>query len=83
MCLLAPARFTAALVCREASRNITNNYGDASAVNFFGRRCGLPTAFSNHQNYWLWGARGATGEIVIALGSDGSVTWMRFDKMVT
>jgi hypothetical protein len=49
-----------------------NHYGEAAAVNFYGPRYGLPTAISNHQNYWLWGPKGATGEIVIVLGSDGT-----------
>ena len=27
-----------------------------------------PKAISGHNNYWLWGPRGATGEVVIRLG---------------
>jgi hypothetical protein len=44
------------------------NYGEAGAIDFFGRKYSLPKAISGHNNYWLWGPRGATGEVVIRLG---------------
>ncbi len=44
------------------------NYGEAGAIDFFGKRYGLPKAISGHNNYWLWGPRGYTGEIVITVG---------------
>jgi len=31
------------------------NYGEAGAIDFFGRRYGLPPALCAHNNYWLWG----------------------------
>jgi hypothetical protein len=31
------------------------NYGEAGAINLFGPRYGLPTAYSRHQNHWYWG----------------------------
>jgi hypothetical protein len=46
------------------------NYGEASAINLFGQKYGLPTAISGHQNYWIWGPRGYTGqEMIIINGS--------------
>jgi hypothetical protein len=45
-----------------------NNYGEAGAVDFFGPQYGLPKAISGHQNYFLWGPRDYTGEIVILVG---------------
>lgn len=47
---------------------VCSNYGQAAAIDWFGRRYGLPNAISGHNNYWLWGPRGATGEVVIAVG---------------
>jgi hypothetical protein len=44
------------------------NYGEAGAVDFFGRRYGLPRAISGHNSYWLWGPGSATGEVAIAVG---------------
>jgi hypothetical protein len=46
-----------------------NNYGEAGAVDFFGSRYGLPKAICTHQNYFLWGPRNYTGDIVIRIGS--------------
>jgi hypothetical protein len=31
------------------------NYGEAGAINLFGPKYGLPTAYSRHQNHWYWG----------------------------
>lgn len=45
-----------------------NNYGQAGAIDFYGPALGLPKAISGHQNYFLWGPRQYTGEVVIALG---------------
>jgi len=47
---------------------LTGNYGEAGAINFFGRQYGLPEAISGHNQYFLWGPRGHTGEVVIGFG---------------
>jgi hypothetical protein len=44
------------------------NYGQAGAIDLYGPRYGLPPAISGHQNYFLWGPRGYTGESMIVLG---------------
>jgi dolichyl-phosphate-mannose-protein mannosyltransferase len=49
---------------------IASNYGEAGALDFFGPRYGLPPAISPHNNYWLWGTRGATGDVIILVGGD-------------
>lgn len=46
----------------------TDNYGRNASIDFFGRHYGLPRSIGGHNNYWLWGPRGYTGEIVIILG---------------
>jgi hypothetical protein len=46
----------------------TGNYGEAGAIDFFGKKYGLPKAISGHNNYWLWGPRDYSGEIMIVLG---------------
>lgn len=48
----------------------TFNYGRAGAIDFFGRHYDLPKTICNHNNYWLWGPREYTGEIVIVLAKD-------------
>ncbi|MBC5823337.1 MAG: hypothetical protein GIW99_04410 [Candidatus Eremiobacteraeota bacterium] len=42
-----------------------SNYGEAAAIDFFGRRDGLPPALSGHNQYWLWGPRGYDGSVLI------------------
>lgn len=46
-----------------------SNYGEAGAIDFFGSRYGLPKAICTHQNYFLWGPRNYTGDIVIRIGT--------------
>jgi hypothetical protein len=48
----------------------TFNYGRAGAIDFFGKKYGLPKSICNHNNYWLWGPRDYSGEIVIVLAKD-------------
>jgi hypothetical protein len=45
-----------------------NNYGEAAAIDVFGRPLGLPPAISGHNNYYLWGPRGHTGRVIIIIG---------------
>jgi MFS family permease len=44
---------------------LCSNYGEASAINFLGR--GLPFAISGHNNYWIWGPHGETGQVMIVI----------------
>lgn len=46
------------------------NYGQAGAIDFFGPRHGLPAAISGHQNYFLWGPRDYTGDVMLVLDSE-------------
>jgi len=45
------------------------NYGEAGAIEFFGRPSRLPV-ISGHNQYFLWGPRGYTGNVVICVGGD-------------
>jgi hypothetical protein len=44
------------------------DYGQAGAIDFFGRELGLPPALSGDRSYWLWGPRGYSGDCLIVLG---------------
>ena len=46
------------------------NYGEAGAIDYFGPKDGLPRAISGHNNYFLWGPGGATGEVMIVIGDN-------------
>ena len=50
------------------------NYGEAGAIDVYGRNHGLPPALSGHQNYFFWGTHGYTGEVLIVVDdSPGSL----------
>jgi 4-amino-4-deoxy-L-arabinose transferase-like glycosyltransferase len=44
------------------------DYGEAAAIDIFGKRLGLPPAISGHNNYYLWGPQGHDGSVLIVLG---------------
>jgi len=44
------------------------DYGQAGAIDFLGRRYGLPHSLSGHQTWFLWGPRGYSGNCMIVLG---------------
>jgi hypothetical protein len=54
---------------RARTAIFAENYGEAGAIDLSGPRYGLPPAISGHQNYFLWGPRGYTGESLIVIGS--------------
>jgi hypothetical protein len=62
---------------RSKAAIFASNYGQAGAVDFFGPRHGLPSAISPNQNYYLWGPRDYTGEIMIVLGWDRATAEQR------
>lgn len=57
----------------ERSRAVvlTDSFGPAGAVDFFGPAAGLPPGISVHNNFWLWGPGDATGEVVLAVHASG------------
>jgi len=52
---------------------LAGNYGEAGAIDFFGPKLGLPRAISGHNNYFLWGPRGFSGECVILFGERAEI----------
>ncbi|MGA8533994.1 MAG: glycosyltransferase family 39 protein [Candidatus Tumulicola sp.] len=55
---------------RTRAAIVTSNYGEAAAIDFFGKPYGLPPALSGHNNYWLWGTHGYSGSVVIDVNGD-------------
>jgi len=53
---------------RKTTAILASNYGEASAIEFFGNKYGLPHAISGNQNYSLWGPDGYSGVSVLAIG---------------
>jgi len=54
---------------RAKTAIFANSYGQAGAIDFFGKKYGLPKSISNHQSYWLWGPRGNASLILHIGGS--------------
>jgi 4-amino-4-deoxy-L-arabinose transferase-like glycosyltransferase len=52
---------------------LAGNYGEAGAIDYFGKALGLPRAYSGHNNFWLWGPPPAEDTVVVAVGVDPSV----------
>ena len=73
-----------ALVPDERSRTIvlTGNYGEASAVEFFGPGLELPPAASGHMNYYLWNLPVADPAAVIAYGLPDKTLHGIFEEVV-
>ncbi|MGB9069883.1 MAG: glycosyltransferase family 39 protein [Candidatus Acidiferrales bacterium] len=57
------------------------DYGQAGAIDFLGRRAGLPAALSGHQTYFLWGPRGYSGACMIVLGDHRAKLEQLFDNV--
>jgi hypothetical protein len=45
-----------------------SNYGEAGAIDLFGKQYGLPSAISTHNNYWFWGPGDKPGQVLLAVG---------------
>ena len=57
------------------------NYGEASAVEYFGRELGLPPAISAHNNWHLWGLGSCSGEVLLVLGDDAESLGKLFEEV--
>ncbi|MGP6159472.1 MAG: glycosyltransferase family 39 protein [Vulcanimicrobiaceae bacterium] len=65
---------------REAAI-FTHDYGQASALDFFGARYGLPRAISGHNEFYLYGTRGASGHVVLAVDVDRALLQSEFRRI--
>jgi 4-amino-4-deoxy-L-arabinose transferase-like glycosyltransferase len=53
---------------RARAAIVAGNYGEAAAIDFFAS--GLPPTLSGHNQYFLWGPRGASGDVIIDVHGD-------------
>jgi hypothetical protein len=58
------------------------NFGQAGAIDLFGKKYGLPKAIGTHQNYYFWGPREYTGESMIVMGARLDELTPLFDSVV-
>ncbi len=57
------------------------DYGQAGAIDFLGRRYGLPPALSGDRTYFLWGPRGYSGNCLIVLDDSRERLEQLFDHV--
>jgi Dolichyl-phosphate-mannose-protein mannosyltransferase len=56
-------------------------YGVAGAIDHFGPEHGLPNAICPRNNYWIWGPRNYSGNVVLAVGYDDNFLKQFFDSV--
>jgi hypothetical protein len=61
---------------------LTSWYGIAGAIDHFGPEHGLPNAICPRNNYWMWGPRNYSGEVVLAVGYNAQFLKQFFDSVV-
>jgi hypothetical protein len=61
----------------------TDNYGEASALNFFGPADHLPPAISGHNNYFLWGPGACSGQVLISVNISQSDLLKSYSSVVS
>jgi hypothetical protein len=67
---------------RRKTAIYAGNYGEAGAIDLYGPKYGLPPAISGHQNYFLWGTHGFTGESVILIEDEPSADMWQSLRLV-
>ncbi len=55
---------------RRHAAIIAADYGEAAAIDFYGRADGLPPALSGENQYFLWGAHGYDGAVIIHINGE-------------
>ena len=57
---------------QEKSKTVVyaQNYGEAGAIEYYGREYDLPPVISTHNNYWLWGYGSDDWQTFIVIGGD-------------
>jgi 4-amino-4-deoxy-L-arabinose transferase-like glycosyltransferase len=59
---------------------LTENYGEAGAIDRYGGRLGLPRAYSGHNSFWSWGPPEPSVGTTIAIGFDRSALTPHFGR---
>jgi len=64
---------------REHAAIYVRNYGEAAAIDFFGRDAGLPPVLCAHNSYWFWGRGERKPKVAIIMGISRDVEESRAD----
>jgi hypothetical protein len=66
---------------RRVAGVLTENYGEAGAIDRYGPAMGLPQAYSGHNSFWTWGPPPPQDTIVIAIGVDPALLRAQFTSV--
>ena len=66
---------------KEKCAIFADNYGRCGAIDYYGKAYGLPDSIGKHNNYWIWGPRAYTGELMIILGGDLEDKQQKFESV--
>ncbi|PWT92363.1 MAG: hypothetical protein C5B56_02380 [Proteobacteria bacterium] len=66
---------------RAQATILAYDYGEAGAIDYFGDRYLLPQAISGHNQYGLWGPRGRSANVVVAIGFTQAQLRLFFDDI--
>jgi hypothetical protein len=67
---VASARASLSPEDRARAAVLAPSFAESAAIDFFGPALGLPPALGTHNQYWLWGPRGATGELLLVVADE-------------
>jgi hypothetical protein len=67
---------------KEHCTIFANNYGEAGAINFYGKKLGLPTAISFNDSYLDWAPDSIPGDCLIKVGESDDVVEMYNDVRI-
>lgn len=60
---------------------LAGNSGEAGTIDLLGGKLGVPKAISAHNNYYLWGTNGHSGQVVILFGQHAESTKATFGSV--
>jgi hypothetical protein len=60
---------------------VTSNYGEAGAINYYGRQLGLPPAVSQHNSFYLWGPGRTEPRMFVMVGSSAEDLQESFESV--
>ncbi|MDR2985996.1 MAG: glycosyltransferase family 39 protein [Nocardiopsaceae bacterium] len=66
---------------RKHTTVITENYGEAGAIDRYGAQFGLPQVFSGANSFWLWGPPPASATAAIAVNIDPGLLRREFTSV--
>jgi len=68
---------------RKSTTILTQNYGEAGAIDRYGAGFGLPRAYSGNNNFWLWGPPPPADRSAVVVNIDPVILRRQFSRVRT